>query len=191
MQCPNGHEVGEGRAFCDECGAPIAPPDSESRETALMTYPRRQCPYCGNRAILPEHRYCDLCHTALPKLEDAGPLLAEEAPAIAAATVLSVQPGGAFQQLDTGLEYTVGRSDPATNWAPLIDLEPLDGRDKGVSRRHCVLRYVEGAWTIEDLGSVNGTVLRGVGPLQPHKAYALPRDAVLQLGGITLVLKSV
>lgn len=34
-------------------------------------------------------------------------------------------------------------------------------RDPSVSRRHAALRHEDGRWTIEDLGSLNGTVVNG------------------------------
>ncbi len=49
-------------------------------------------------------------------------------------------------------------------------------RGTGVSRRHCTLTCVQGAWQLEDLGSRNGTLIAGV-----------PLGAPLGLGGVTEV----
>lgn len=50
---------------------------------------------------------------------------------------------------------------------------------KGVSRRHCVLRFDDAQWQVEDLDSTNGTFLDG----NRIKRYAkLPSFSVLQVG---------
>src|SRR5437763_7551700 len=73
--------------------------------------------------------------------------------------------------------------------------EMLVGRKKGcglripsaaVSREHCRLQFVEGVLTIEDLGSINGTLLNG----QPvaERQTIRPGDR-LKVGPVTFVVE--
>ena len=79
---------------------------------------------------------------------------------------------------------------------PLVEGENVLGRDEdvgvridapGISRRHALIRVRGGEATIEDLGSKNGTHVRGgrlVGPV------ALLDGDVLVLGEVALVFRS-
>src|SRR4051794_5072860 len=73
--------------------------------------------------------------------------------------------------------------------------EMLVGRKKGcglripsaaVSREHCRLQFVEGVLTVEDLGSINGTLLNG----QPvaERQTVRPGDR-LKVGPVTFVVE--
>jgi pSer/pThr/pTyr-binding forkhead associated (FHA) protein len=118
------------------------------------------CPECGFQN--PESaNYCSKCGTALVRdtggaettmaytpgeLEDASPL--EESGVDGPALVVRSGGGRAGEHfLPTGESTTIGRS-------PECDIF-LD--DVTVSRRHAVLRRAEDGFTIEDLGSLNGT----------------------------------
>jgi two-component system, cell cycle response regulator len=46
---------------------------------------------------------------------------------------------------------------------------PFPLRDGRISRRHCILRYREGSYWIEDLGSTNGTQVNGRPVLESYK----------------------
>lgn len=55
MRCQNpacGMEIGDGDAFCEHCGTPVAPPVTESRH----------CPHCGH-ALGPGAAFCQRCGT--------------------------------------------------------------------------------------------------------------------------------
>jgi pSer/pThr/pTyr-binding forkhead associated (FHA) protein len=79
---------------------------------------------------------------------------------------------------------------------PLVEGDNVLGRDEevgvridtpGISRRHAVIRVRAGETTIEDLGSKNGTYLRGgriVGPVM------LEDGDVFVLGDVALVFRS-
>jgi hypothetical protein len=118
------------------------------------------CPECGFQN--PESaNYCSKCGTALVRdtggaettmaytpgeLEDASPL--EESAVDGPALVVRSGGGRAGEHfIPTGERTTIGRS-------PECDIF-LD--DVTVSRRHAVLRRAEDGFTIEDLGSLNGT----------------------------------
>ncbi|MDQ6739727.1 MAG: FHA domain-containing protein, partial [Actinomycetota bacterium] len=56
-------------------------------------------------------------------------------------------------------DIILGREDPQSNSFPDVDLNPHGGLDQGVSRRHARLTRSGGQFFIEDLNSVNGTLL--------------------------------
>jgi pSer/pThr/pTyr-binding forkhead associated (FHA) protein len=88
-----------------------------------------------------------------------------------------------FQVTD---ELLIGRADQNKGIIPDIDLGPEGGYDAGVSRRHAILAHRRGAYTIEDLGSANGTFVNGR-QLTPQIAVPLHHGDELKCG--TLVLR--
>lgn len=59
-------------------------------------------------------------------------------------------------------EIVIGRKNPDNGEAPPIDLEPFQGIDQGVSRRHASIIRKDGkSLQIVDHGSPNGTFLNG------------------------------
>jgi serine/threonine protein kinase len=58
---------------------------------------------------------------------------------------------------------------------------------KGVSRRHCVLKFDNGHWQVEDLNSTNGTSLDGK---KIKRSAILPAFCVLQMGTKKLQLQT-
>ncbi|MCA1575403.1 MAG: FHA domain-containing serine/threonine-protein kinase [Acidobacteria bacterium] len=79
----------------------------------------------------------------------------------------------------------VGRTDPHSNIFPEIDLSKFDPETK-VSRRHARI-WLEGeTFLVEDLGSVNGTVINDSVRLAPRQPRVLDSGDKLRLGGTTL-----
>jgi hypothetical protein len=65
-------------------------------------------------------------------------------------------------EMKKGDELVVGRFDPATKETPDIDLTKFDAIEKGVSRRHAIIKRKSGSILyLEDLESGNGTWLMG------------------------------
>jgi pSer/pThr/pTyr-binding forkhead associated (FHA) protein len=56
-------------------------------------------------------------------------------------------------------ELVVGREDPQSNNYPDVDLNPHGALELGVSRRHALITRNGDQYYIEDLNSVNGTLL--------------------------------
>jgi FHA domain len=80
----------------------------------------------------------------------------------------------------------VGRSSPEREDRPDVDLSgPLV--DPAVSHRHLRLRRCsDGGYEVVDLGSTNGTLLRGAsGPLEPGRPVRLEDGDRLQIGAWT------
>lgn len=76
-------------------------------------------------------------------------------------------------QLDSGHGITLGRS----RQADVV----LDGNDRTVSGTHCRISSVNGQILLEDLHSMNGTLLNGT-PIQDRGAVELREGDVLKIG---------
>jgi hypothetical protein len=83
-------------------------------------------------------------------------------------------------------ELTLGRVNPDTGEAPLIDLRDCGAVQKGVSRRHAkIVRRDSGTLNLVDLGSGNGTYLNGQ-RLVPNQARILRDGDEIRLGDLIL-----
>lgn len=69
-------------------------------------------------------------------------------------------------------ELLVGRLVEGDSTPVDVDLSPQGAYQSGVSRRHAVIRYHDGALSIEDLRSTNGTRING-SQLTPEREYRL------------------
>lgn len=79
----------------------------------------------------------------------------------------------------------IGRWDPDTGSFPEIDLEDVDF-DAKVSRKHAVLECRDDRFTVEDLGSMNGTYINRGPKLKVGTQYRLEPGDELIVGKITL-----
>ena len=86
-----------------------------------------------------------------------------------------------------GVYIQVGRADPDGSAAPELDLTPFGGQERGVSRRHATIQWVEGGYVIIDQHSTNGTWLDGV-RLVAGYAYQIPPGANVRMGGLLVQL---
>lgn len=88
---------------------------------------------------------------------------------------------------DANNEFIIGRRAGGTSQVmiveDLLDLAPLGGYSRGVSRRHVSIRRTDHGYEILDLGSVNGTWLNDE-RLTPHKYYPLKSGSHLRLGSM-------
>jgi hypothetical protein len=82
----------------------------------------------------------------------------------------------------------IGRADRERGMVPDVDLGELPG-DPGVSRRHAQLsRDANGAWTVTDLGSANGTWCNDESePLTPGIPVSIAPGDRVQLGAFTVL----
>src|SRR5205823_7940142 len=79
----------------------------------------------------------------------------------------------------------VGRIDPNSGIFPEVDLSRFDPHTK-VSRRHARIFREGEAFMVEDLGSVNGTVINDVIRLEPRQPRALGSGDRIRMGETTL-----
>ncbi len=98
-----------------------------------------------------------------------------------------------IQALDVNLsfprgkqEIIIGREDPFSDLFPDIDLEPYGGQDAGVSRRHVRISLSRGQVMIEDLNTMNGTLLNKQ-RLNPGQIEPLNNGDEISLGKIVLI----
>jgi pSer/pThr/pTyr-binding forkhead associated (FHA) protein len=82
-------------------------------------------------------------------------------------------------------ELNIGRLDAATATFPDLDLTSYGGLEKGVSRRHAKITRRGQEIFIEDLGSVNGTLLNGK-RLTPYLQHPLTSGDEIQIGRLAL-----
>lgn len=80
-------------------------------------------------------------------------------------------------------DVVLGRTDLAD-----VDLEGFDASNKGVSRRHALLRPTSHQLYLIELGSTNGTMLNGM-PLGPGMARPLRSEDVITLGDLRLTVR--
>lgn len=108
---------------------------------------------------------------------------------IAVAPCEFVLPNNARMPLDAQRgAYMIGWGDGGGQRTPDIDLAPFGGGSLGVSRAHAILRFRNGQWDIEDLGSTNGTFLNDH-QLQPRVPTALADKTTVRLGSLKLFFR--
>src|SRR5690349_21372885 len=140
------------------------------------------CGFCGGR-IAGDDVFCAHCGSKQPL---AG---ADSSASLAARTTAKLVVAGTTEldasfllQKDSNL---VGRTDPLSNIFPEIDLSRFDPNTK-VSRRHARIWREGGSFLVEDLGSVNGTVINDMIHLEPRQPRALDSGDRIRLGETTL-----
>jgi serine/threonine-protein kinase len=92
---------------------------------------------------------------------------------------------GSNQEIATASrkELIIGRAHKETR--PDIDLGPFGGSQAGVSRQHSRLIRRDDEWSVEDLGSTNGTFVNGV-KVAPHELKAIKNGDLIRCGQIEL-----
>jgi serine/threonine protein kinase, bacterial len=154
-------------------GAPAEQLGGETLAVAIVF-----CGFCGGR-IAADDIFCAHCGQKQP-IGDSARLARPTAKLIVAGTT----------ELDASFNLPrdsnlVGRTDPLSNIFPEVDLSRFDPHTK-VSRRHARI-YREGdVYKVEDLGSVNGTVINDVIRLEPRQPRELGSGDRIKLGETTL-----
>jgi pSer/pThr/pTyr-binding forkhead associated (FHA) protein len=124
--------------------------------------------------------FCEECGVKLEAInvgsEDAGTIL-----------VLASSDGSRLE-MPAKDEIVVGREDPVSDIFPDVDLTGLGGMDKGVSRKHAVIHRAGADYTVEDLGSTNGTYVNKK-KIQPHAPQAIKAGDELRFGKLALTLQ--
>lgn len=139
------------------------------------------CGFCGGR-IAADDIFCAHCGSQQPLagVDSSAQLARATAKLIVAGTT---ELDASFNlQRDSNL---VGRTDPLSNIFPEVDLSRFDPQTK-VSRRHARIWREGDAFLVEDLGSVNGTVINDIIRLEPRQPRALDSGDRIKLGETTL-----
>jgi len=86
-------------------------------------------------------------------------------------------------------EIVIGREDPISDVFPDVDLTGLGGMENGVSRKHAVIHRAGAGYTVEDMGSTNGTYINRK-KLQPHAPQTIKPGDELRFGTLSLKLQA-
>jgi hypothetical protein len=187
--CPNGHASATSD-YCDQCGALIddeqrTPPSEVTRRSAAA-----ECPVCGTARVA-DDRFCESCGH---DFSVAAAVSAEELWELVIVADRHYFERHASQGIDfpTGTaprrltleeaQVRIGRGRAGTDSG--ADLHGA-ADDPALSRLHAVLaRQDDGSYTIEDVGSTNGTELNGEA-LASNTPVVLGDGDRIQLGAWT------
>jgi eukaryotic-like serine/threonine-protein kinase len=141
------------------------------------------CGFCGGR-IAADDIFCAHCGTRQPLAGGDSSAVLAQARATAKLIVAGTTELDAsfLLQKDSNL---VGRTDPLSNIFPEVDLSRFDPQTK-VSRRHARIWRDGEAFLVEDLGSVNGTVINDMIRLEPRQPRPLDSGDRIRMGETTL-----
>jgi hypothetical protein len=145
----------EGSQFCDECGTPLKP--ASNLETQINQPVFTETPAVQSASVT---------SVGIPLIIEE-PKFTENALAEKTADQLGKQTASAKLTIERGIavgtefqislqESYIGRWDADNGIFPDVDLDAFDPEAK-VSRRHARIRFSNGQYFIEDLGSTNGT----------------------------------
>jgi serine/threonine-protein kinase len=156
-------------------GAPGLELGGETMRVAIVF-----CGFCGGR-IAADDMFCAHCGSRQPPTGD-------DSLAQARATAKLIV--GGTTELDASFllqkdSNLVGRTDPLSNIFPEVDLSRFDPQTK-VSRRHARIWREGESFMVEDLGSVNGTVINDMIRLEPRQPRALDSGDRIRMGETTL-----
>jgi eukaryotic-like serine/threonine-protein kinase len=151
------------------------------QDAKTLAVERVFCGFCG-KSISSEDVFCPHCGARQPIAAASASLRA--ARATARLVVTGTTELDATFVLDKEIN-TVGRTDPQSNIFPDIDLSRFDPETK-ISRRHARIWREGETFLLEDLGSVNGTVVNDAVRLGPRQPRPLASGDRLRLGETTL-----
>ena len=141
------------------------------------------CGFCGGR-IAADDIFCAHCGARRPMagLGSSATLRAARPTAKLVVAGTTELDASFVLQKDNNL---LGRTDPHSNVFPEIDLSRFDPETK-VSRRHARIWREGETFLVEDLGSVNGTVINDSVRLAPRQPRVLDSGDKIRLGETTL-----
>jgi tRNA A-37 threonylcarbamoyl transferase component Bud32 len=139
------------------------------------------CGFCG-KSISSEDVFCPHCGARQPIAAASASLRAARATARLVVTGTTELEATFLLNKEANL---VGRTDPQSNIFPDIDLSKFDPETK-ISRRHARIWREGETFLVEDLGSVNGTVVNDSVRLGPRQPRPLASGDRLRLGETTL-----
>jgi len=158
-------------------GAPAFELGGETMRAAMVF-----CGFCGGR-IAADDIFCAHCGSRQTLAGDSSASLTQARATAKLIVAGTTELDASFLlQKDSNL---VGRTDPLSNIFPEVDLSRFDPLTK-VSRRHARIWREGEAFMVEDLGSVNGTVINDMIRLEPRQPRALDSGDRIRMGETTL-----
>jgi len=107
----------------------------------------------------------------------------------AGAALVFTSPDGSKLEIPAKDEVVIGREDPISEVFPDVDLTGLGGMEHGVSRKHAVIHRAGTGYTVEDMGSTNGTYVNKK-RIQPHVPQAVKPGDEVRFGKLALSLRA-
>jgi serine/threonine-protein kinase len=154
---------------------------AQEQSVRTLAVERVFCGFCG-KSISSEDVFCPHCGARQPIAAASASLRAARATARLVVTGTTELDATFLLNKETNL---VGRTDPQSNIFPDIDLSRFDPETK-ISRRHARVWREGDTFLVEDLGSVNGTVVNDAVRLGPRQPRPLANGDRLRLGETTL-----
>jgi pSer/pThr/pTyr-binding forkhead associated (FHA) protein len=108
---------------------------------------------------------------------------------MAGAKLVLTSPEGSTLDIPAKDEVVIGREDPISEVFPDVDLTALGGLEKGVSRKHAVIHHAGADYTVEDMGSTNGTFINRK-RIQPHAPETIKPGDEVRFGKLSLSVKA-
>ncbi len=179
--CPECHSsIIPGAKFCDHCGFSLSQADSAASDHGLNFETEViSCVQCGHQNLA-EAKYCEQCGAVVPR------------PSVVYSSPIG-QPYFRIAQSDQTIEFPVGklsfqigRQDPESEQFPEMDLATHNAHIFGVGRKHAKVTIQSGQVYIEDLDSVNGTMVNQT-PVQPAIPTLLRDGDEVRLGKMILI----
>jgi len=173
--CPScGKQSIEGSRFCDECGTRLATDQAPPQPAPVHRVPEPMPQTISS----PDFRRSSVTSVGIPPLVekidsngDAGREKTDASAGTMHARLIIERGDAANTEFPlSAVESYIGRWDADNGIFPDVDLDSFDP-DAKVSRRHARIRRTEDTYTIEDLGSTNGTFVnrgRRLLPGSPH-----------------------
>jgi len=96
---------------------------------------------------------------------------------------------GSTLEIPAKEEVVIGREDPISEIFPDLDLTGFGGMEKGVSRKHAVIHCSGADYTVEDMGSTNGTYVNRKKVL-PNTPQAIKPGDEIRFGKLAFSLKA-
>lgn len=178
------HNCGTGNLdtsqYCDECGTKLVRFQQDAAQERLYVPPVVETPPPVEVAAEPQLQLpVQVTSVGIPPLNgvhDPAPEVRTSVPGnesvMNAKLVIERGDGPGAEFRLVGMESIIGRWDADNGVFPDVDLDSHDPEAK-VSRRHARIRMQNGVYSIEDLGSTNGTYVNRGRRLLPGMAQTL------------------
>lgn len=153
-RCPECHSsIIPGAKFCDHCGSSLSKVDSASSDHGLtLEADGISCEQCGYKNLA-DAKYCEYCGAVIPQTSVvSSSSIGQPFFRIAQSDQVIVFPAGKTS-------FLIGRQDPESEQFPEMDLEAYNAHIFGVGRKHAKITIHNGQVYLEDLDSVNGTMI--------------------------------
>ena len=184
-RCPECHSSTiPGAKFCDHCGFSLSRDNSSAPDPVInLKTEGLICIQCGHQN-LNEANYCEHCGAVISKSN------------VVSSSSIS-QPCFRIAQSDQTIEFPagktsfqIGRRDPEGAQFPEMDLAVYNAHIFGVGRKHARVTIQSGQVFIEDLDSVNGTMVNQTRIL-PARPTLLKDGDEVRLGKMILIFSKV